>query len=123
VIPSSFEPLADSFEPLANEHPNLRAPLRRIQDWVRQHSEQPTIDPRSLANDLHDVDDILLAQALVVLAKSKLYRPVFRVTTPSGGLAHQEFDNLAEIPNQLSDDRNDHFDTNTADIVQVLKRR
>ena len=115
--------LPSNYEPIAGQHPELRTALRRISDWVRQHSEWELLDPRVLGRDLRDLDAQQLAAALVVLGTSELFRRVFMVTTPSGTLADSKYDHPRQIPERLPDHFEKYFDTAESDVVPVLTAR
>jgi hypothetical protein len=115
--------LPTSYEPLADEHPELRHVLSRISEWVRQHGDWNLLDSRVLAKDLPDVHEEELAAALQVLGTSNFFRRCYTVTTPSGVLADELYDHPRKIPERLPDRFNHYFDTEESDIVAVLTPR
>ena len=115
--------LPNSFEPLADEHPELRTAFGRISQWINLHQDWNILDPRILAKDLRDLDAGQLATALSILAASNLFRRVFMVTTPSGVLAEGQYEHLRQVPERVADRFHQYFDTAESDIVPVLTPR
>lgn len=114
--------LPSSFEHIAEEHPELRTVLGRISQWIRAHQDWNVLDTRILARDLADVDALLLAAALHVLSTGP-FRRAYMITTPSGVLFEEQFDDPRQIPDRVPDRFNRYFDTAESDIVPVLKAR
>jgi hypothetical protein len=110
-----------NFEDLANEHPEHKRALRKLEEWRRRHSDVHIIDPKTLAREVQGVDATALALALTLLVKAGLLRRVYKVTTPSGVLADGEFDDPTQIPPRLPDRFEHYFDTAESDVVPVFR--
>jgi hypothetical protein len=115
-----------NFEPIANQHPEYRNLLGKLERWLAERVKRrtavvPTIDPRDLAKAWPEVDRITLAILLRLLVEAGAYRRVYKVITPSGAMADQDFDDPRSIPSQLPDRFNEYFDTSEADVVPILE--
>ncbi|MCA1576047.1 MAG: hypothetical protein LC794_01630 [Acidobacteria bacterium] len=106
---------------LAKEHPESREVLRKLESLLKKHRPGSVITPKELARNV-PVDAKALSDALTLLIDAGVLRQVYKVTTPSGVLTEEEFDDPRQIPEQLSDMWEHHFDTAESDIVPVFKR-
>lgn len=113
--------LPTNFDSLTDEQPDLAPTLRRVRGWIEDHRHTNTLDPRELARSLPEVESIKLAAALALLVKRGVLRQVFRVVTPSGVFADDEYDDPREIPTRVPDRFNRYFDTVEADIIPLLR--
>jgi hypothetical protein len=111
-----------SLEVLAKRHPEYRRTLERLNTWLGSHAGQASIDPKSLARDLPDIERPELAAVLMLLVKAGWLSRVYKVLTPSGVLAEGEFEDPTKIPEKLADRFNRYFDTSDSDVVPLFKR-
>ncbi len=110
-----------NFEDLANEHPQLRRVLRKIENWMKGHNAAHLINPATLTKEIRGVDTATLALALTLLVEAGMLQRVYKVTTPSGVLAAGEFDDPTAIPPKLPDRFEHYFDTAESDIIPVFR--
>jgi hypothetical protein len=114
-----------NFGAIADQHPEYRNLLGKLERWIAERASKrrgvPDIDPRDLARAWPDVDRITLAIMLRLLVEAGAYRRVYKVITPSGALADEDFDDPRKIPPKLPDRFNEFFDTSEADVVPILE--
>jgi hypothetical protein len=79
------------------------------------------ITPRELASSVQ-VESKALAEALMLLVDAGVLKRVYKVTTPTGSLTEESFDDPREIPEKLPDTWNHSFETAESDIVPVFKK-
>jgi hypothetical protein len=113
--------LQTNFGTLADEKPGLRPAVQRLKDWVDHHQDWSVLDPRIVAEDLRDVDPLLLTALFWELVNKGFYRRVFMVVTPSGVLADGEYDDPRQIPEKVPDRFHHYFRPDETDIVPVFK--
>jgi hypothetical protein len=102
--------------------PESRRTSESLRHWLSTH-QRHTIEPRRLARELPNISPSQLAIALQLLVKDGVLRQVYKVRTPSGVLADEEFDDPRNVPERLPDRFDHYFDTSEADIVPVFKQR
>jgi hypothetical protein len=80
------------------------------------------LNPVRLRRDIKgpSIDD--LAIALTLLEKAGLLRRVYKVVTPTGALADEDFDNLEQIPEKVADRFENYFETSEADVIPAFRR-
>jgi hypothetical protein len=110
-----------NIEALADKYPKNKRALRKLALLLEQHRLGSVITAKELARNI-PVDAKALSDALAVLINAGVIRQVYKVTTPSGSLTEDEFDDPREIPDQLPDMWEHYFDTAESDIVPVFKR-
>jgi hypothetical protein len=112
-----------NFVDLVKQNPRLSGTLRAIDAWLDTHKSSAEVDPRTLGNQLVDIDAVDIAQTLLLLLRAGYLTRVYKVLTPSGVYAEGEFDDPTGIPDRLPDRFHHYFETAEADIIPVFKRR
>jgi len=110
-----------NFDNLINEHPESKRALRELEGWLNQHEDATVLYPSVLARETR-IDPVSLAVTLTLLVKEGVLRRVYKVTTPNGVLADDEFDDPRQIPEQLPDRRQHYFPTAESDVVPVFHK-
>ena len=113
--------LPTNFGALADKKPELKPAVSRLQDWVEHHPTWKLLDPRIVAKDLRDIDPFLLSMLFWELVEKGFYRRVFKVVTPSGVLAEDDYEDPSKVPPRVPDRFHNYFETDETDIVPVLK--
>ena len=111
-----------NFDNLISEHPDSKRALSKLANWMQAHSDVRVIYPNDLAKELRNIDPVALTKALTVLVKAGVLRRVYKVITPGGVMADQEFNDPTEIPAQLPDRFETYFDTSDSDVVPVFQK-
>jgi hypothetical protein len=106
-----------NLDALADQHPDLREPLRRLGMWLKEHP-----DPIIIPSRVGGIEAYALASALMLLTKTGVLHRLYKVKTPSGVYADGEFEDVSEIPARLPDRFNNYFDTAEADVTPVFSR-
>lgn len=106
---------------IASQHPESKGVLRKLESLLKKHRPGSVITPKELARSV-PVEAKALADALTLLIEAGVLRQVYKVTTPSGVLTEEEFDDPREIPEKLPDLWQHYFETAESDIVPVFKR-
>jgi hypothetical protein len=106
---------------LEHKHPESKRVLRKLESLLKQHRPGSVITPKELARNI-PVEAKALADALSLLIEAGVLRRVYKVTTPSGSLTEEEFNDPRDIPDKLPDMWEHYFETAEADIVPVFKR-
>ena len=109
-----------NFEILASRIPEYRSVVLKIGDWVDHHSDWEFIDPRILTQDMRDVDPLRLVLALRELVLAGSYRQVYKVVTPEGVFAENEYETPLDVPRHPTDGFNIPFRIEDGDIVPVF---
>jgi hypothetical protein len=109
-----------SFADLINKYPQSKKALVEIADWLNRHEDATVLYPSVLARET-SLDPVSLAKALTLLVREGVFRRVYKVTTPSGALADEEFDDPREIPEQLPDRFDHYFSTAESSVVPVFQ--
>lgn len=112
--------LPNNFEALANKLPEYRSVVLRIGDWARHHSDWNFLDPRVLSRDMRDVDPLRLVLALHELVQAGSYKQVYKVVTPDGVFAENEYETPLDVPSAPRDGFNRPFRIEDGDIVPVF---
>lgn len=112
--------LPNNFESLANQLPEHRLEVLKIGDWARRHTDWSFLDPRILSRDIRDVDPFRIVLALYRLVDAGMYRQVYKVVTPEGVFAENEYDTPLDVPNLPLDGFNHPFRIEDGDIVPVF---
>jgi hypothetical protein len=112
--------LPANFANLIGNHPNDARALRVILEWIYQHDGIQVIYPSVLSRET-SLDPVSIAKGLSILAKEGLLRRVYKVTTPTGVLADEEFNDPRDIPPRLPDRFNHYFSTAESDVVPVFQ--
>jgi hypothetical protein len=110
-----------NFEDLAKRHPEHMYALHKLEEWMGRHKGVRVINPETLAKEIRGIDPTALALALTLLVKVGLFRRVYKVITPSGVLADEEFDDPTKIPPRLPDRFEHYFDTAESDVVPIFR--
>lgn len=113
--------LPTSFVRLAKAEPRLRSTYVHLAKWAQKHRDWRLIDPGILAQDIPDVDELTLADALHLAVQHGYFRMKYTVLTPAGNLAHEIFDSPRLIPPRLPDRFEEYFETREYPIVAVLQ--
>jgi hypothetical protein len=111
-----------NFDALISEHPENKRALRKLADWMRAHGDVRVINPTNLAREIRGVSPVELATALTLLVNVGLLHRVYKVLTPDGVFADEEFDDPTKIPEQLPDRWEHYFDTAESDVVPIFKK-
>jgi len=106
---------------LEKQHPESRTVLRKLESLLQKHRPGSVITPKELARNI-PVDAKALSDALTLLIEAGVLRQVYKVTTPSGVLTEEDYDDPRDIPDTLPDVWANPFDTAESDIVPVFKR-
>jgi hypothetical protein len=109
-----------SFADLINKYPHSREALLEIAAWLNRHEDATVLYPSVLARET-SLDPVSLAKALTLLVREGILRRVYKVTTPSGALADEEFDDPRKIPEQLPDRFDHYFSTAESNVVPVFQ--
>lgn len=110
-----------NLEALANQHRRYARALKALQLWIEAHPGERVINPMRVSKDLRAVDAQDLAMAFTLALKAGLLKRVYKVLTPAGVLADDEFDDPTSIPERLPDRFEHYFDTADADVVPVFR--
>lgn len=110
-----------NFARLAKAEPRLEATYVELAKWAEKHRSWNLIDPVMLARDIPDVDALSLADALFHAVQHGYFRIKYTVLTPSGVLAHHQYDSPADIPDRMPDRFEDYFNTHEYPIIAVLQ--
>lgn len=111
-----------SFEDLANKVPRYGDALRALDGWIRAHASVDVINPATLAKELKSFNPLDLAGALGEAEHAGLLERRYKILTPSGVLADNEFEDPTKIPETLPDRFNRYFATADADVIPVFRR-
>jgi hypothetical protein len=111
-----------NFEDLVSDNPEVKVALLRVYDWMRNHNDTQAIDPKALPKEVQGLDPIELTRALIILVKTGYLRRVYKVLTPSGVFAEDEFEDPTKIPPMLPDRWERYFDTAESDVVPIFKK-
>lgn len=106
---------------LAREHPESSRLLLKLGSLLKKHRPGSVITPKELARNISG-DPKGLTAALTLLIEAGILRQVYKVTTPSGSLTEEEFEDPRQIPERLPDMWEHYFETAESDIVPVFKR-
>jgi hypothetical protein len=112
--------LPNNFENLASKIPEYRSVVLRIGDWAHAHADWSFLDPRILSRDMRDVDPLRLVLALRELVHTGSYRQVYKVVTPDGVFAENEYETPLDVPPEPVDGFNRPFRIEDGDIVPVF---
>jgi hypothetical protein len=110
-----------NLDALAKQHRDYARALRALQSWIESHAGERVINPMKVAKDLRGVDAADLAMAFTLALQAGLLKRVYKVLTPAGVLADDEFDDPTSIPEKLPDRFEHYFDTGDADVVPVFR--
>lgn len=111
-----------NFDALIDEHPESKRALLKLKKWMQAHGDAQVIYPTILAREVRDIDPASLASALTLLERIGFLRRVYKVLTPNGVFADQEFDDPTKIPERLPDRWENYFDTAEADVIPIFKK-
>ncbi len=111
-----------SFEDLANQNPKYKRALQDIAAWIHAHPQDRLLSPVRLRREIKRPSLEDLAVALTLLERAGLLRRVYKVVTPSGVLADEDFNDPEEIPEKLADRFENYFETSEADVIPAFRR-
>jgi hypothetical protein len=111
-----------NFEHLAKQNPKYQRALREVEAWINAHPHDRVLNPKMLRRDISKSSIADLAVALTLLEKAGLLRRVYKVVTPSGALADEDFDDPGNIPEKLPDRFENYFETSEADVIPIFRR-
>jgi hypothetical protein len=103
-----------NFEPIAEQHPELAAVIRAIQNWIVRMVGVKFLELARMARDLPKIPPEQLVLALEALIFHDQLREVFRVRDPNRDLLPDNYDDPTEIPDKLLS-RDDGYQFKLAD--------
>lgn len=112
--------LPNNFDILASQIPEYSSAILEIGAWARKHADWPFLDPRVLSRDLRNMDPVRLALALRELVHVGFYKQVYKVVTPDGTFAENEYNSPLDVPSLPRDGFNRPFRIEDGDIVPVF---
>lgn len=103
-----------NFEPIAEQHRELAAVIRAIQNWIIRMVGVKFLELARMARDLPTIPSEQLALALDALVFHDQLKEVFRVRDPNNKLLPENYDDPTEIPDKLLS-RDDEYQFKLAD--------
>jgi hypothetical protein len=89
---------------------------------MNAHPSERVLNPLKLWRDIRTTGPADLTVALTLLVEAGELRRVYKVLTPSGVLASEEFDDPTTIPERLPDRFEHYFETSDADVIPIFRR-
>ena len=75
-----------------------------------------------VAKDLQKLRPLCWPPAFTLLVRAGLLARAYKIMTPAGVIADEEFDDPTQIPERLPDRFEHYFDTADADVIPVFRR-